>query len=121
MPKPRSAQIAIEETPYYHLVSRCVRRAFLCGCTETYNFEHRRHWILERLSLLTQMFAIDVAAFALMSNHYHLVVRIDSEQKFGLLMKLFNIGSCYSDCRFWWIDTYRRLHKVQPNCKPLKE
>ncbi|MBU2178276.1 MAG: transposase [Gammaproteobacteria bacterium] len=80
MPKPRSAQIAIEETPFYHLVSRCVRRAFLCGCTETYNFEHRRGWILERLSLLTQMFAIDVAAFALMSNHYHLVVRVDSER-----------------------------------------
>jgi putative transposase len=80
MPKPRSAQIAIEETPFYHLVSRCVRRAFLCGCTETYNFEHRRGWILERLSLLTQMFAIDIAAFALMSNHYHLVVRVDSER-----------------------------------------
>jgi hypothetical protein len=35
-------------------------------------------WILARLSLLTQMFAIDIAAFALMSNHYHLVVRVDA-------------------------------------------
>ena len=65
MPKPRSAQIALEQTPYYHLVSRCVRRAFLCGVTETYNFEHRREWILKRLTLLTQMFAIDIAAYAL--------------------------------------------------------
>ena len=77
MPKPRKHQIALSETPYYHLISRCVRRAFLCGSTETYNFEHRRRWILERLTLLTKMFAIDVAAFALMSNHYHLVVRVD--------------------------------------------
>ena len=78
MPKPRFQQISVSETPYYHLVSRCVRRAFLCGVTETYNFEHRRGWILERLALLSQMFAIDIAAFALMSNHYHLVVRVDT-------------------------------------------
>jgi hypothetical protein len=62
MPKPRKLQIALSETPYYHLISRCVRRAFLCGKTEAYNFEHRRDWILARLHQLTQMFAIDVAA-----------------------------------------------------------
>jgi REP element-mobilizing transposase RayT len=77
MPKPRKQQIALSETPYYHLISRCVRRAFLCGITESYNFEHRRGWILERLHQLTKMFAIDIAAFALMSNHYHLVVRVN--------------------------------------------
>jgi REP element-mobilizing transposase RayT len=80
MPKPRKLQICVTETPYYHLVSRCVRRAFLCGCSETYNFEHRRGWILERLTQLTQMFAIDIAAFAIMSNHYHLVVRVNAEK-----------------------------------------
>lgn len=80
MPKPRKLQISVTDTPYYHLVSRCVRRAFLCGCSETYNFEHRRGWILERMTLLTQMFAIDVAAYAIMSNHYHLVVRVDAEK-----------------------------------------
>jgi len=78
MPKPRKQQICVPQTPYYHLVSRCVRRAFLCGITESYNFEHRRDWILKRLTILTQMFAIDIAAFALMSNHYHLVVRVDA-------------------------------------------
>ena len=78
MPKPRKLQISVTDTPYYHLVSRCVRQAFLCGCSETYNFEHRRGWILERLAQLTQMFAIDVTAYAIMSNHYHLVVRVDT-------------------------------------------
>ena len=44
------------------------------------SFSHRRQWLLERLKLLTETFAIDLCAYALMSNHYHLVVRIDSER-----------------------------------------
>ena len=31
MPRPRSEQICLEVTSHFHLVSRCVRRAFLAG------------------------------------------------------------------------------------------
>lgn len=78
---PRSQLISISDTPYYHCVSRCVRRAFLCGSDSNGNcFEHRRGWIVERIKLLASVFSIDVCAYAVMSNHYHLVLRVDDEQ-----------------------------------------
>ena len=79
MPRPRKTQIAVEATPYYHCVSRCVRRAFLCG-KDKYSgrsYEHRRTLIESELLRLTQIFYLDLSAYAVMSNHYHVVLFID--------------------------------------------
>lgn len=85
MPLPRKRQISLEDTPYYHCVSRCVRRAFLCG-EDTYSgqsYEHRRQWVEDRLLFLTTAFAIEVCAYAIMSNHFHVVLCINAEQARG--------------------------------------
>jgi REP element-mobilizing transposase RayT len=61
----------------YHCISRCVRRAFLCG-TDSYSgqsYEHRKEWIRSRIQDLASGYGVEVSAYAVMSNHLHLVLR----------------------------------------------
>ena len=69
----RSQLVDLNVTRYYHCVSRCVRRAFLCG----EGFEHRRQWIESRIEMLAGHFAVSVCGFAVMGNHLHLLLRLD--------------------------------------------
>ena len=78
--KPRSQLVSLDDTPYYHCVGRCVRRAYLCGADGKHCYEHRRGWIVDRLKQLSSVFTINIAAYAIMSNHYHLVLHIDAER-----------------------------------------
>jgi hypothetical protein len=62
-------------TPYYHCISRCVRRAFLCG----EGCEHRKQWIEDRLRELDSIFAVEVAGYAVLDNHLHVVLKLNDE------------------------------------------
>ena len=77
MTKPRKQLVSLDDTPYYHCVGRCVRRGYLCGTVGDHSYEHRLGWITDRIKQLSAAFCIDIAAYAVMSNHYHIVLHID--------------------------------------------
>lgn len=82
MTRARASLVSVEDTPFYHCIGRCVRRAFLCGYDSVTqrSFEHRREWMQARLARLSETYAIDVCAYTLLSNHYHLVVKLCPER-----------------------------------------
>ena len=55
---------------------------FLCGhdAQTGQSYEHRRGWIEDKLLALGQIFAVDITAYAIMSNHYHVVLHINQQQ-----------------------------------------
>ena len=61
----RSRQISLQDTPYYHVVSRCVRRAFLCGedAHSGQSYEHRRQWVVDKLGQLSRRVNRDTHLF----------------------------------------------------------
>jgi REP element-mobilizing transposase RayT len=85
MPKPRKELVLLAETPYYHCVSRCVRRAFLCGVDSLTgkSYEHRRQWIVDRMKQLVDIFAIDLCSYAVLHNHYHVILHVDTDRAKG--------------------------------------
>lgn len=82
MTRPRAHIAPPDIAGTYHCIQRCVRRAFLCGF-DAYSgrsFEHRKTWVEKRIQLIAGCFAVAVHAYAVMSNHLHLVVAIDPGQ-----------------------------------------
>jgi REP element-mobilizing transposase RayT len=81
MTQARSTLVSASDTPYYHCISRCVRRAFLCGYDSHSHtdYEHRRQWLEDKLNKTANVLAINLCAYAVMSNHYHVVVHIHTD------------------------------------------
>ena len=98
MTKPRKQQISLDNTPFYHCMSRCVRRAFLCGVDKLSgrSFEHRRQQIQDDMIRLASVFFIDMAAFCVMSNHYHILLHVRRDDALSASA----------------IDIVRRAHRV---------
>jgi REP element-mobilizing transposase RayT len=82
MTYPRSHTVNPTVSGTYLCTSRCVRRAWLCGEDELTQrcYDHRKDWIEDRALGLTQVYAMSITSFAVLSNHYHLVVTTHPEQ-----------------------------------------
>ncbi len=124
MTLPRKQLISIESTPYYHIiVTRCVRRAFLCG-KDKYSgrcYEHRRQLIVDRIKQLAEVFNIDLCAYAVMSNHYHLVLKVNSTEHWDekrVLMHWSSISGIIPLCQRFLAGKY--LSKPELNMVYLK-
>jgi hypothetical protein len=77
MTAPRNEMFDPCESGFYHCISRCVRRAFLCG-NDPYtgkSFEHRKKWVENKLFELLEIFAMDCFAYSVMSSHLHTLLR----------------------------------------------
>ncbi len=74
MAVPRKQQMSLVDTPYYHCISRYVRRMFLCGedKVSSKSYDHRREWEKDNLLALGKMICIDVCAYAVMSNQQNI-------------------------------------------------
>ncbi|MEI7702141.1 MAG: hypothetical protein WCK86_20260, partial [Planctomycetia bacterium] len=69
--------LADQEIQVVHCINRCVRRAFLCGDDKVSgkNYDQRRELIRQRLEFLAGVMGIEVLGYAVMSNHFHCVLR----------------------------------------------
>jgi REP element-mobilizing transposase RayT len=145
MPQARNRLVSLADTPYYHCISRCVRRAFLCGVDPLsgFDFSHRRDWVVARMQALSRVFALDVCAYAVMSNHYHIVVRVEADvarswpdrEVVARWLQLFSgpplaqryldgdpLSAAEQDALASWIDTWRqRLHDLSWFMRCLNE
>lgn len=73
----RAEVFSPDEIAIVHVMNRTVRRCFLLGDDPISgkNFDHRKGWMEEQLAEQALYFGIDLICYALMSNHFHLILR----------------------------------------------
>jgi len=57
MTSARRQLIDANATPFYHVINRCVRRAFFCGEDNLTgrSYEHRRGWIVDKIKVFSAL------------------------------------------------------------------
>jgi REP element-mobilizing transposase RayT len=103
----RSQLVSDTQPGFYHCVSRCVRRAFLCGKDPLtgQSYEHRKGWVEDRLYALARSFSVSIYAYAVMSNHVHVVLRMDPTAVGGW---------CDDEVAERWVRAYSGQHGELP-------
>jgi REP element-mobilizing transposase RayT len=73
----RAEVFAADEIAIVHVMNRVVRRCFLIRRDERTgrNYDHRKLWIEQLLEHFASCFGLDLLAFAILSNHFHLILR----------------------------------------------
>ncbi len=85
MPKARRDTVQFLPHGYYHIYNRGARRLTLFHENDNYIF------VLNRIKKYLQRFDLAMIAYCLMPNHYHLLIRQNSEHAAGLLpQRVFN-------------------------------
>ena len=66
-----------DEVAIVHVMNRTVRRCFLMGRDPLTrkNYDHRKAWMELELEHLAKYFSIDLLCYAILSNHFHLLLR----------------------------------------------
>lgn len=69
---PRSLLLSLDATLHDEVISRCMRRQFLCGVEfqTGRDFTNRRDWFRAWVFELAAVFANDLRAYVVMSNHF---------------------------------------------------
>ena len=81
MTQARAHTVAEGQHGLYHCVTRCVRRAWLCGVDPLTKVDHeqRKHMVEARIRELGNSFAVGIYAYAVMSNHLHVVMSVEPD------------------------------------------
>ena len=88
----RCARLIGEGRSYYHVVSRVIERRF------AYDEEEKARFV-RLLHKVSAFSGVRILTYALMSNHFHLLVEIDPDIQISEFMVLKRVGSLYGHDR----------------------